>query len=170
MPVYTFTTIDDPLATGFDTRALGINDAGQIVGTYTRGNSHGFLLSAGVFTTIDDPFADGGTDVSGINASGQIVGTYFFAGIAHAFLYSGGTNGTYTNFDEPLAVVITDARAINNTGQIVGQFRDASNRRHGYLLSGGTFFTLDDPSATGDSITNGINDTPPSSVARTETK
>jgi hypothetical protein len=33
MPVYTSTTIDDPLATG-GTWAYGINDIGQIVGYY----------------------------------------------------------------------------------------------------------------------------------------
>src|SRR5262249_4172139 len=43
---------------------------------------------------------------------------------------------------------------------IVGLFRDASNNAHGFLLSGGTYFTLDDPlaipSATG-TIARGIN-------------
>ena len=35
MPVYTYTTFDDPLASGGDgTHAAGINDTGQIVGTY----------------------------------------------------------------------------------------------------------------------------------------
>src|SRR5437588_12593376 len=66
--------------------------------------------------------------------------------------------GTYTTIDNPPAVTTTAASVINNTVQIVGQYRDASDRRHGYLLSGGTFFTTDDPLATGDSITNGIND------------
>ena len=35
---------------------LGINDAGQIVGTFYDGTgAHGFLLSEGTFTTIDVP-------------------------------------------------------------------------------------------------------------------
>jgi uncharacterized membrane protein len=36
MPVYTFTTFDDPSASSY-TRAYGINDMGQIVGTYIMG-------------------------------------------------------------------------------------------------------------------------------------
>jgi hypothetical protein len=35
MPIYTYTTIDDPSATG-STFATGINDAGQIVGVYDQ--------------------------------------------------------------------------------------------------------------------------------------
>jgi len=58
MPVYNYTTIDDPSATdratGF-TVASGINTAGQIVGSYGHFGSHGFLLSGGTFTTLDDP-------------------------------------------------------------------------------------------------------------------
>ena len=45
MPVYNYTTLDDPLAGGFfGTQATGINDAGQIVGRYfNNGGFHGFL-------------------------------------------------------------------------------------------------------------------------------
>jgi uncharacterized membrane protein len=43
MPVYTFTTLDDPLGTG-GTGASGINTAGQIIGGYSDGSNpeHGF--------------------------------------------------------------------------------------------------------------------------------
>jgi hypothetical protein len=43
MPVYTYTTLDDPLASaGFSggTGASGINDKGQIVGTYRNASGH----------------------------------------------------------------------------------------------------------------------------------
>jgi probable HAF family extracellular repeat protein len=47
VPVYTYTTIADPLATG-PTEANGINDSGQIVGGYRNASGeHGFLLSGG---------------------------------------------------------------------------------------------------------------------------
>ena len=57
MPVYTYTTFDDPLASGGDgTHAAGINDTGQIVGTYDDASGvHGFLLSGGSYTTLDAP-------------------------------------------------------------------------------------------------------------------
>jgi hypothetical protein len=35
MPIYKYTTLEDPLVTT-DTRAVGINNAGQIVGEYLR--------------------------------------------------------------------------------------------------------------------------------------
>src|SRR5208283_701867 len=71
-----FTTINDPLATG-PTIAYGINDAGQVVGYYVDSTgSHGFLDTNGVFTTINDPAAGIGTEAYGINNAGQIVGAH----------------------------------------------------------------------------------------------
>jgi hypothetical protein len=59
MPVYNYATLDDPLAQVLGTQAVGINDAGQIVGTYRTGFTfHSFLLSGGTYITIDDPSAD----------------------------------------------------------------------------------------------------------------
>ena len=61
------------------TQALGINDAGQIVGSYYGGPaglpSHGFLLGGGTYTTIDVP-GSRQTVAYGINDAGQIVGAY----------------------------------------------------------------------------------------------
>ena len=58
MPVQTFTTLNDPLATD-GTLAHGINGSGQIVGQYANNNTgiNGFLLSGGTYTTIADPLA-----------------------------------------------------------------------------------------------------------------
>ena len=55
MPVYNYTTLDDPLAKPGATQASGINGT-ELVGQYTdaSGRIHGFLLSGGVYTTIDD--------------------------------------------------------------------------------------------------------------------
>jgi probable HAF family extracellular repeat protein len=41
-------------------------------------------------------------------------------------------------------------------GQIVGHYSDASGHGHGFLLSGGTYITLDDPLGT-DTFAKGIN-------------
>jgi probable HAF family extracellular repeat protein len=52
-----FTTIDVPGAT--TTNARGINDSGQVVGTYVDSTgTHGFLYTDGSFTTIDVPVVD----------------------------------------------------------------------------------------------------------------
>jgi uncharacterized membrane protein len=59
-----------------ETEARGINDLGQIVGSYRiKGVAHSFLLMEGVFTAIDD--SDGvGTQAHGIDALGDVVGFY----------------------------------------------------------------------------------------------
>jgi probable HAF family extracellular repeat protein len=102
MPVYTFTTLDDPLATT-DTFALGINASGDIVGEYQPSPVliNGFLLRGGTYTTLADPLATQHfTEASGINNAGQIVGIYTAGNGNHGFLLSGGT---YTTIDDPLA-------------------------------------------------------------------
>src|SRR4051812_49847134 len=56
---YTFMTIDVPGAFFF-TLASGINDAGQIVGSFSPSRfvgNHGFLYTGGSFTQIDVPGA-----------------------------------------------------------------------------------------------------------------
>src|SRR5258707_1379444 len=100
MPVNIFTALDDPSArTGGATEAFGINAAGQVVGQYRNASGlHGFLLSGGMYTTLDDPLATSGTVASGINDTGQIVGYYQNASGFHGFLYS---SGTYTTLDDP---------------------------------------------------------------------
>src|SRR6476619_2239848 len=129
MPVYTYTTIDDPLVD--DMQAFGINDEGQIVGQYTFGtNTRCFLYSGGVFTAIDDPLATD-TFAGGINDSGQIVGYYRDGqGGRHGFLYDPNNPQhifpPYFTLNDPLATNGTFARGISNTGQIVGYYTDDS--------------------------------------------
>src|SRR6516164_10076428 len=155
MPIYTFTTLDDPSATQLagGTHSQGINDAGQIVGVYDNPGlpgfftPHGFLLSGGIYTTLDDPLATFGTQAFGINDAGQIVGTYFIGTTPHGFLYSGGT---YTTIDFRSAT-LTFAQGINAAGQIVGTYQDASGGTHGFLYFNGFHGTIDDPLATGPS-------------------
>src|SRR4051794_41497713 len=79
--VSSFMQIDVPGAT--DTQAQGINDAGQIVRLFSDSmGGHGFLDTAGTFTTIDVPSAipvlglTGYTYALGVNNAGQIVGRY----------------------------------------------------------------------------------------------
>jgi len=86
--------------------ANGINAAGQIVGRYTdaSGIIHGFLLSGGTYTTLDDPDATTGTFPAGINNFGQIVGYYSNGFGTHAFLYN-PNGGTYATLFNPLAAL-----------------------------------------------------------------
>jgi hypothetical protein len=116
---------------------------------------HGFLLSHGQYTTLNDPNAgtglSQGTFAFGINASGQIVGSYSDANnVSHGFLL---LHGQYTTLDDPNAGTGafqgTVAEGINASGDIVGVYHDASNvfHFHGFLLSHGQYTTLDDPNA-----------------------
>jgi hypothetical protein len=53
---------------------------GQIVGSYfNSGVRHGYLLTGGAFTTIDDALGAHATEASGINGTGQIAGYYIDA-------------------------------------------------------------------------------------------
>jgi probable HAF family extracellular repeat protein len=129
MPVYTYTTLDDPSANNF-TQAYGINASGQIVGEYidASNHTHGFLYSNGTYTTLDGPLATG-TIALGINDLGQVVGSYNDASGTHGFLYN---NGTYTTLNDPLATTNTTAFGINDAGQIAGFYINASGN-HGFL-------------------------------------
>src|SRR5437763_1397391 len=137
-----FTPSDTPGGSGF-TRALGINDNGQIVGF--KDPIHGglgYLLSSGTFTDVSTP-AFPFTIPEGINNSGSIAGRFNIGpGSFHGFLDSGGS---FSSFDVPGAI-FTQGFGINSAGKIVGQFSNtsntASNGEQGFLLSGGVFSTI----------------------------
>jgi probable HAF family extracellular repeat protein len=116
---------------------------------------HGFLLTGGHYTTLDDPHAGTGagtlqgTVPTGINASGAITGFYIGPNNDfHGFLLN---QGQYTTIDEPNAApgpfLGTEAVGINTAGQIVGNYEDAKFVIHGFLLANGQYTTLDDPNA-----------------------
>src|ERR1035438_9058537 len=101
MTTYTFSPIDDPLATTGGTDASGINDLGQIVGSYGSFPYHGFLYSGGTYTPLNAPGATNSTVAYDINNLGQIVGLYQdSSGAEHGFLYIGSTF-TYTPLNDP---------------------------------------------------------------------
>ena len=157
---YTFTTID--FTTRFEklsTTAYGINDSGDIVGSYSddEGVSHGFLDAGGSFTTVDLPdYLDYETlGAYGINGSGDIVGSFYdnTYGIYYAFLYSGGG---FAVVDTGAAETL-GAWGINSSGAIVGSYFDATGFEHGFLDVGGNVTTIDVLSVP-ESIAWGIND------------
>ncbi len=129
----------------------GIDDAGQIVGTYTNGGTtNGFLESNGALTTIDVPGSDA-TYVNGINNRGQIVGDYLLLSQYYGFVES---NGVFTTVDVPSSYLDFSFSAINDYGELVGNYFDGT-ARHGFLDDNGVFTTIDFGSPT---ELTGIND------------
>jgi probable HAF family extracellular repeat protein len=158
-----FTTIDFPGA--FSSEAAGINDGGQIVGTFNNAagvrlqngiGDQGFFRSAGgVFTPINVPFAGAkGTEAIGINNAGNIVGAFQdAAGTPHGFLDVGGL---FSTIDPPGAVAAI-VGGINNLGQMEGVYVDAGMALHNFIDVGGVFTTVDNPFGPFSTL-GGIND------------
>jgi probable HAF family extracellular repeat protein len=156
---YTFTSLDVPFSGANATAAFGINDQGQIVGSYgdSSGGTHGFLYAASVFTPLDVPFSGANATIAfGINDQGQIVGSYNDLSGRHGFLYAAGV---FTPLDVPFSGAnATIAFGINDQGQIVGSYNDLSGL-HGFLYAAGVFTPLDVPfSGTIATRASGIND------------
>jgi uncharacterized membrane protein len=146
--------------------ARGINRTGQITGIFrVRGNParHGFLATpkpgaklasntsclAGSgpaanrhvdFKSFDFPGAIN-TQATAITPSGVIVGRYNSPdGVQHGFTLR---NGLYSSVDGPGAT-FTDVAWANARGDLVGGFND-SRGSHAYVLSRGSFKTIDSP-------------------------
>jgi hypothetical protein len=163
----TYTAISDPVAyingspsvngsiSGGGTLPKGINDQGQIVGSYinSSGTEFGFIDTNGTFSPISDPLAFPGlflgTEASGINDAGDIVGWYYDSSeVQHGFLDAGGV---FTTIDYPGAVA-TGITSINSAGDLVGFFVDNTNTEQGFeaipdsdVASGYDFSTIDAP-------------------------
>jgi hypothetical protein len=172
----TTTKIDVPGAVV--TTASGINPDGAIVGWYCLKlpcnalNTHGFLLSGGVFTYINVPNTPDkpslGTQPRYISPQGVVIGAYFselfkqddgttvpryrgFAWYNDSFVYFDAPDSIYDNPNWPHSII---PRAINAKGQIVGCIHDKNtmDSMHGFVLSDGNFSKLSD----GMTMNNGI--------------
>lgn len=85
-----FTAFDAPGSSGF-THAYGLNDRGDVVGTYSdaRFVNHGYLLHDGVFTEVTVPDAETAIPMD-INNRAEIAGYYPTAGTYRGFLLTPG--------------------------------------------------------------------------------
>jgi Bacterial Ig-like domain len=140
----TYTAFDAPSGA---TQALGINDAGAVVGTSIADGS-GFLFADGKFTTINFPGATA-TRPSDINDSGVITGEYDNSSGTHGFVLA---NGSFTNFDYPSSTA-TFPKGINKSGTIVGQAQVNNNPVAFVRFTDGMFMTFQ-----GSTSLRGIND------------
>ena len=155
----TVTHIADPNETGSGggtgTSCWGINNAGQIVGSYSTASfGNGFLYSDGVFTDIVVPGATAGTSAYGVNNTGSIVGSFADHAGQHGFLYT-VSDGTYTTLDVPTAFA-TLALGINDHGTITFEWVNSRFIYSGAVLKDGRYSRLNVPGAT-QSKARGIN-------------
>lgn len=151
---YSFTKIMFPAAVS--TEPSGINNSGQIVGTYkdAAGVHHGFLFDGSNYVDLGFPGASYNW-VFGISRSGQIVGSFSHNpfGPFHAFV---SDNGDHVQFDFPGGE--TDARAMNSLGQIVGIYNTGiGTTDYGFIKEGDSYTQLLFPGATFTYV-YGIND------------
>jgi YVTN family beta-propeller protein len=149
-----YSSVDGPGANFTD--VAWANARGDLVGSFndSRG-SHAYVLSRGVFKTIDSPIAalpfiagfglSNGGDVVGV-----LFGDNFFQGRGYIF-----SNNAFALIDVPGAMGTFPTMALDPT-RIVGTYVDSSNRFHGFSLANGNFTTVDVPNSTFTWIT-GIN-------------
>jgi hypothetical protein len=118
-----------------DAAAEGINDLGQIVGSFVddTGLTVGFFLDTnGVnFRKLD--FGFGLVDASGINNHGDIAGTVFHLGAFHGFVLP-------PNAMSPILIDVpgqshTEVLAIDDRNEVVGFYEDVAGGQHGFVAS-----------------------------------
>ena len=123
---------------GADYHPTGINDAGQVAGTFSIELSpHAFLYSGG---QMKDLGALWGTysysDAEGINNAGQVVGEFDTGTASGAFLYSNGTMIDLSTLIDPSSGwTLGGATAINDLGQIVGNGYNSAGQNDAFLLT-----------------------------------
>ncbi len=130
-----FTSINALLPTNNNSQAVGINNAGAVVGFYlpTAGTitSIGFLDMGGTISGVD-PFGSTNTQALGISNTGEIVGIYTDAGgTQHGYTDIGGV---FASFD-PAGSINTTINGVNDIGQLVGFFADANENTVGFVAT-----------------------------------
>jgi probable HAF family extracellular repeat protein len=136
---YTSINIDGAV----ETYVSGINDAGQIVGSYfdAKNNLIGFVYVDG---NVVETLSQSGWRISAyaINNKGQVAGTYLTISDdkSYGFIYTNGNYNTVSLGDNTNTV----AFGINDAGQIVGSYHD-SDGYHGFLYDSNTHFTTQAP-------------------------
>lgn len=128
-----FTSLDIPgvLIVGQGTETMGLNDRGQVVGSFQSGGiDRGFLIDGRRVTQID--IGPMGSRATGINNRGQIVGSFRNAALVErGFLRH--ADGSFTTIEAP-SVSRMAAIGINDGGDVVGLFTLAGGDFHGFLF------------------------------------
>jgi hypothetical protein len=137
----TFTTIIDPVNPTF-TQALGINNAGTVVGYGNATTFNGFELTLpSTFTRQNVPGADGGTQVVGISGAGTTVGFSITGGVTSGFARTGNI---FTPINQP-GTVFNQLLGINQAGTVAAGYSSTdpagATLQKALTVSGGPSFT-----------------------------
>ena len=144
--------------TGGGIAAFGINASGDSAGWCigSTGAPIGFKRSAaGKFTPVNFPKGTG-TEATGINDKGDLAGLYFdSAGVQHGFVKLVG--GRFKSIDVPNETSAA-AWSINNKRQVTVYAVNSAGGFDGFLLTGTTFKSVNDPSAgPGGTVVHTVN-------------
>jgi hypothetical protein len=152
---YDFREFSLPGISPTDLYAFDIDNAGNIVGTYTTapGEHRGFIYDSSydTYTTLQYPGFPI-TEAYGMNDLGQVVGSHSDNSMWHSNRYDGSG---FQNID-PAGSSNSQAHGVNNAGTVTGQYADGSGL-HGYVFDGSSYQPLNVPGATG-TTANGITD------------
>lgn len=127
-PNGTFTTLNINGSTS--AMALGINSAGDVVGTVS-GNAF-FLPSAGSVQTF---IPSGGTSAAafGIDDTGNIVGQFTTAVATPGFFLANHSSPSFITINAPSGPNTVNAQGVNNGGLIVGFYVGTDGQDHGFM-------------------------------------
>ena len=127
----TFQSVVFPGATR--TSVFGVNNLGQMVGTYGPRLLQGFVFDGNEFSTID-AFGLETRIPRAINDDGVIVGTHDFSPLFPPRRTTGFilVDGEFQTIRFPGAIY-TEISDINNRGEIVGTYTDASKTEHAFF-------------------------------------
>ena len=118
-----------------ETSARGLNDKGQVAGSYDDGSTrHGFLWNGKTFITLDPPGSIF-TEAMDVNNKGHVVGYYLDESeITHNFLWTGKK---FTIIDAPEGFIIAERPAINNRDHVLSHFLDNNNQFQPFIWAKG---------------------------------
>jgi hypothetical protein len=138
-------TFDPPGS--IQTAPQGINNLGQVVGSYVNGVvSYGFIRnSTGVIVSFDVA-GSSNTQALAINATGETAGYYDdSSNVPHGFVRA--PSGNITSFDPP-GSTFTVPRCINSSGQVAGGYVNDGGVGLGFIRDAqGNFTTFSVPDA-----------------------
>lgn len=159
---FLFVSIEGPSAAS--TEIHGINDRGQVVGTFRDSSgTHGLVCTPPVDVPCAPPFLTSldlwfngakavSTQVQAITTTGRMAGFFLdVTGASHGFLCAGfPTNLACHQVDvtiDHVPMADTLILGLQEQGQFVGSYRDAQSRIHGYLSTESSVTRIDVPGA-----------------------